>query len=145
MRWEGQYLQTQNTHITFLSGIAAVQVIFWAMREFIQLQTQKTNKRANSNFLWPIKCTLFTWRIRTDKIFSLVCATLSLASTANNEFLFMKTHRVLNRLNKCANVHYCKDQVFLWFTINSQWKLKKFTTVFLSYLLRKTSNEKTRY
>ena len=37
----------------------------------------------------------------------------------------MKTQRVLNRLSKCANVCYRKDQIFLWFTINSQSKLKK--------------------
>ena len=37
----------------------------------------------------------------------------------------MKTHRVLNRLSKCADVHYRKKQVLLWFTINSQSKLKK--------------------
>ena len=36
----------------------------------------------------------------------------------------MKTHRV-NRLSKCANVLYRKRQVFLWFTISSQLKLKK--------------------
>ena len=35
----------------------------------------------------------------------------------------MKTHRVLNRLSKCANARYGKSQVFLWFTINSQSKL----------------------
>ena len=37
----------------------------------------------------------------------------------------MKTHRVLNRLSKCANVRYRKNQVFLWFAINLQSKLKK--------------------
>ena len=39
----------------------------------------------------------------------------------------MKTHRVLNSLNKCANVRYRKKQVLLWFTINSQSKLKRFS------------------
>ena len=68
----------------------------------------------------------------------------------------MKTHRVLNRLSKCANVryrknqvflwftinvHYRKNQVFLWFTINSQSKLKKFSTLFLRYLPRKLATK----
>ena len=53
----------------------------------------------------------------------------------------MKTHRVLNRLNKCANVRYRKNQVLLWFTINSQSKLKKFSILFLTYLPRKTRYE----
>ena len=47
-------------------------------------------------------------------------------------------HRVLNRLSKCANVCYRKNQVFLWFIINAQSKLKKFSTLFLRYLPRKT-------
>ena len=50
----------------------------------------------------------------------------------------MKTHRVLNMLSKCANVRYRKNQVLLWFTINSQSNLKKFSTLFLRYLPRKT-------
>ena len=37
----------------------------------------------------------------------------------------MKTQRVLNRLSKCANVHYRKNQMFLSFTINSKSKMKK--------------------
>ena len=49
----------------------------------------------------------------------------------------MMTHRVLNRLTKCANVCYRKKQVFLWFTINLQAKLKKFITLFLRYLKKK--------
>ena len=49
----------------------------------------------------------------------------------------MMTHRVLNRLTKCANVCYHKKQVFLWFTINLQAKLKKFITLFLRYLKKK--------
>ena len=32
---------------------------------------------------------------------------------SNNEFLLMKTHLVLNRLSKCANVRYRKNQVLL--------------------------------
>ena len=54
----------------------------------------------------------------------------------------MKTHRVLNRLSKCANVRYRKNQVLLWFTINSQSKLKKFSILLLTYLPRKTSYER---
>ena len=54
----------------------------------------------------------------------------------------MKTHQVLNRLSKCANVRYCKNRVFLWFTNNSQWKLEKFSTLFLRYLPRKTTKLK---
>ena len=53
----------------------------------------------------------------------------------------MKTHQVLNRLSKCANVRYRKNRVFLWFTINSQSKLEKFSTLFLRYLPRKTRYE----
>ena len=37
----------------------------------------------------------------------------------------MKTQRVLNKLSKCANVDYRKNQMFLSFTINLQSKLKK--------------------
>ena len=36
----------------------------------------------------------------------------------------MKTHRVSNRLTKCESVRYRKNQVFLWFAINLQSKLK---------------------
>ena len=54
----------------------------------------------------------------------------------------MKTHRVLNRLSKCANVRCRKKQVLLWFTINSQSKLKKFSILLLTYLPRKTSYER---
>ena len=57
------------------------------------------------------------------------------------QFLFMKTHWVLNRLSKFANVRYRKNQVFLWFTINSQSKLKKFSTLFLRYLPRKLATK----
>ena len=46
-----------------------------------------------------------------------------LVQSANNEFL--KTHRVLKGW---ANVCYHKNQVFLWFTIHSQLKLKKIGT-----------------
>ena len=50
----------------------------------------------------------------------------------------MKTHRVLNKLNKCANVRYRKNQVLLLFTINSQSELENFSILFLTYLPRKT-------
>ena len=53
----------------------------------------------------------------------------------------MKTHRVLNKLSKHANVRYRKNQVFLCFTINLQSKLKKFSILFLRYLPRKTRYE----
>ena len=33
-----------------------------------------------------------------------------------------------------------KNQVFSWFTINSQPNLKKFSTLFLNYLPRETAN-----
>ena len=42
----------------------------------------------------------------------------------------MKAHGVLNRLGKCANVCYRKNQVLLWFTVNSQSKQKKFRGLF---------------
>ena len=74
-------------------------------------------------------------------ILSLVCAPFHLVKSALNEFLFMKTHQVSNRLSKCANVRYCKNQVFLWFTINSQSKLEEFSTQFLRHLPRKTRYE----
>ena len=54
----------------------------------------------------------------------------------------MKTHRVLNRLSKCANVRCCKSQMFLWCNINSQSKLKKISKLFLRYLPRKTLTSK---
>ena len=47
----------------------------------------------------------------------------------------MKTHRVLNRLSKCANARYRKNQVFLWFTVNSQSKLKRHSVHYSSNLL----------
>ena len=53
----------------------------------------------------------------------------------------MKTQRVLNRLSKCANVRYHKDQMFLWFTLNSQPKLKKFSTLFLSIYQEKLATK----
>ena len=37
----------------------------------------------------------------------------SMVQSANTKFLLMKTHRVLNRLSKCANVRYRKNEVFL--------------------------------
>ena len=64
-----------------------------------------------------------------------------LVQSTINEFLFMETHQVLNRLSNCVNVRYHKNQVFLWFTINSQSKLKKFSTLFLRYLPRKLSTK----
>ena len=64
-----------------------------------------------------------------------------LKKSGNKEFLFMKTQRVLNRLSKCANVRYHKGQVFLWFTLTSQSKLKKFITLFMRNLPRKTCYE----
>ena len=51
----------------------------------------------------------------------------------------MKTHRILNRLNKCANVCYRKNQVLLWFTINSQLKLKKNQYTILDIPTKKNS------
>ena len=60
-----------------------------------------------------------------------------LVQSANTEFLLMKIHRVLNRLSKCANVSCRKNQGFYNFTINSQSKLEKFSTLFLRYLPRK--------
>ena len=62
-----------------------------------------------------------------------------LVQSANNEFLFMKTHRVLNRLSKCENVRYCENQVLLWFTINSQSKLKKIQYAILKISTKKNS------
>ena len=53
----------------------------------------------------------------------------------------MKTQRDLNRLSKCENVRYRKNQMFLWFTTNSQTNQKKFSTLFLRYLPRKTPDE----
>ena len=35
-----------------------------------------------------------------------------LVQSGNNEFLFMKTQQVLNRLSKCANVRCHKNQMF---------------------------------
>ena len=54
----------------------------------------------------------------------------------------MKTHRVLNRLSKCANMHYRKNQVFLWLTINSQSKLKKNQHTILEISTKKNSLRK---
>ena len=45
-------------------------------------------------------------------ILSLLCVHFPLVQSANNEFLLMKTHRVLNRSGKCANMRYRKNQVF---------------------------------
>ena len=45
----------------------------------------------------------------------------------------MKTHRVSNRLSKCANMRYCKNQ----FTINSQSKLKKIQGTILEIYTKK--------
>ena len=39
----------------------------------------------------------------------------------------------LEIFSKCKNVRYRKNQMFLWLTINSQSKLKKFNTLFLRY------------
>ena len=64
-----------------------------------------------------------------------------LVQSANTEFLLMKTQRVLNRWNKWAIVRYCKNQVFLLFTINSKSKLKKFSTLFSRHLPSKTRYE----
>ena len=51
----------------------------------------------------------------------------------------MKTHRVLNRLSKYVNVLYHKVQVFLWFIINSQSKLKKIQYTILEISTKKNS------
>ena len=53
----------------------------------------------------------------------------------------MKTHRVLNRCSKWANIRCRKIQLLLCFPINSQSKLKKFSSLFLRYLPRRTCYE----
>ena len=37
----------------------------------------------------------------------------------------MKTHQALNKLSKCANMRYCKNQVLLWFYHQFTMKTKK--------------------
>ena len=51
----------------------------------------------------------------------------------------MRTQQILNRLSKCANKRYRKDQTFLWFTINSQSKLKKIQHTILEISTKKNS------
>ena len=51
----------------------------------------------------------------------------------------MKTHQVLNRLSKYPNVRYLKNRLFLWFTINSQSKLKKIQYIVLEITAKKKS------
>ena len=51
----------------------------------------------------------------------------------------MKTERALNRLSICENVHYRKNQIFSWFTINSQSKLKKNSTHYFEIFTKKNS------
>ena len=53
------------------------------------------------------------------------------------QFPLMKTHSVLNKSNKCANVCFRKNQVFLYiFTINSQSGLTNFSTLFETFFKR---------
>ena len=64
-----------------------------------------------------------------------------LVQSASTKFLLM-THRVdLNRSSKCANMRYRKNQVFYSFTINSQSKPKKFSTLFLRHVPGNTRYE----
>ena len=61
---------------------------------------------------------------------------LSTCFNMQSEFLLMTTGLALNRSCKCANVQ--KPGVFYSFAINSESKLKKFSTLFLRHLPRKT-------
>ena len=55
---------------------------------------------------------------------SLICVPFSLGLICKCWILLIKTYRVLNRLSKCANMRYRKNQVFLWpyqwFTIKTK-------------------------
>ena len=148
LKWGALPLDTQNTLIC-LSAIAVMKVIFWIednsalflLREFIQLQTQKLIIEQIVRFYSPSNALCSSTESVQVKHFKHHMLTFHLIQSGNKEFLFMKTQRLLNRLSKCANVRYHKDQVFLWFTLTSQSKLKKFSTLFLRNLPRKTCYE----
>ena len=61
-----------------------------------------------------------------------------LVQAAHTEFMSMKTHRVLNRSTKCANVHYRKIQFYHLFTI----KTKKIQHTILKTFTEKNSLQK---
>ena len=82
------------------------------------------------------KVSHYTPLVPLSIIFSLACVIL------NTELLFIKTQRVLNKPSKCANVCYHKSWVFSLFAINLRSKLKKFSTLFLKHLPRKTRYNK---
>ena len=129
-------LDTQNTLIIFLSVVAVIQVIL--IQKLINEQT--VIFYSPSNALCSSDDTIQIKHFKNHSSI-VMCSPFHLVQSPNNEFLFIKTHRVLNRLSKCANVHYRKNQVLLWFTINSQSKLKKFSILSLTYLPRKTRYE----
>ena len=77
-RLRTQYPDTRNTLIVFLSAAGVMQVIFWTKDNFCFISDCRNSfncklKKFISEqiifFLWRIKCTLFIWRIRTDKRF----------------------------------------------------------------------------
>ena len=68
----------------------------------------------------------------------MVCGPFPLDSTANTEFLLMKTQRVLNRSNKCANCVIVKTSCFYNLALIHNQNLKKFSTLFLRHLPRIT-------
>ena len=93
--------------------------IQWLL-EFIQLQTQKVYKRQiiifynPSNALCPSDESL---RIKHFKHYNFIgkCPLFTWFNLQILNFLLMKTHRVLNRSSKRADVRYCKHKVFLYF------------------------------
>ena len=71
---------------------------YFLLLEFVQLQTQNTYKQA-SNFLLG-QCTLFIWRIPTDKnfkasFFNWYVFPFQLVQSANTKFQLIKIHRNL--------------------------------------------------
>ena len=108
-------------------------IVYWINFENIDIFTyQKVSHYTPfSLFLKSSK----DFRVPLSMIFSLACIIL------NTELLFIKTQRALNKPSKCANVRYHKNRMFSLFAINSRSKLKKFSTLFLKHLPRKTRND----
>ena len=82
-----------------------------------------------------VLCTLFNRRIHTDKTHSkhhIVIGMCSLSIRFNLQYWISVNENAtrLKGLSKCENVRYRKSQVFLYFAINSQSKLNKFSTLF---------------
>ena len=125
--------KTQNTLIIFLSAIAGFCFFSDCRNSFSCKLKKLINEQIiifhtlSNEFCSPIEFV----RNRFIGVFP-----SHLVQSANTELLLAKTQRVLNISNKCPNMRYRKNQVFIVY--HKFTKLKKIITLFLRHSPRKT-------